>query len=424
MATWEIRDFDPTDLDDAVRVWDESHDTESPLLFSVAEIIEALTHGEPAIVATAGGLVIGTTVARVTGERAWILRIAIVGGWRGMGLGSAMLRAIEDRLIHLGVRRIASAYPVGEVGHTAFEHQGYRVIRDVEYVEKREVVRPAEVGLLGQLGGQLLGPERWDALLGMHDAKELIERRVVLPLVNRELAERHGVQVPRSVILFGPPGTGKTTFAKGVAGRLGWPFVEIFPSRLATDGPHGRPAALQEVFDQVSHLDHVVLFIDEVDEIAGSRSERRDTEGVVNELLKAIPAFRSQEGRILICATNSVRDLDRAFLRPGRFDFVLPIGPPDPPARFALLARYAQTITTAEIDIASIVEATDLYTTADIELVARKTAQASFERAIDLGTDSPATTEDFSTAARSVRPSLSKAQLRDFDEDIELLGRW
>jgi transitional endoplasmic reticulum ATPase len=424
MAVWEIRDFDPTDLDDAVRVWDESHDTESPLLFSVAEIIEALTHGEPAIVATAGGLVIGTTVARVTGERAWILRIAIVGGWRGMGLGSAMLRAIEDRLIHLGVRRIASAYPVGEVGHTAFEHQGYRVIRDVEYVEKREVVRPAEVGLLGQLGGQLLGPERWDALLGMHDAKELIERRVVLPLVNRELAERHGVQVPRSVILFGPPGTGKTTFAKGVAGRLGWPFVEIFPSRLATDGPHGRPAALQEAFDQVSHLDHVVLFIDEVDEIAGSRSERRDTEGVVNELLKAIPAFRSQEGRILICATNSVRDLDRAFLRPGRFDFVLPIGPPDPPARFALLARYAQTITTAEIDIASIVEATDLYTTADIELVARKTAQASFERAIDLGTDSPATTEDFSTAARSVRPSLSKAQLRDFDEDIELLGRW
>jgi transitional endoplasmic reticulum ATPase len=424
MAVWEIRDFDPTDLDDAVRVWDESHDTESPLLFSVAEIIEALTHGEPAIVATAGGLVIGTTVARVTGERAWILRIAIVGGWRGMGLGSAMLRAIEDRLIHLGVRRIASAYPVGEVGHTAFEHQGYRVIRDVEYVEKREVVRPAEVGLLGQLGGQLLGPERWDALLGMHDAKELIERRVVLPLVNRELAERHGVQVPRSVILFGPPGTGKTTFAKGVAGRLGWPFVEIFPSRLAADGPHGRPAALQDVFDQVSHLDHVVLFIDEVDEIAGSRSERRDTEGVVNELLKAIPAFRSRENRILICATNSVRDLDPAFLRPGRFDFVLPIGPPDPPARFALLARYAQTITRAEIDIASIVEATDLYTTADIELVARKTAQASFERAVDVGTDSPATTEDFLTAARAVRPSLSKTQLRDFDEDIELFGRW
>jgi transitional endoplasmic reticulum ATPase len=424
MAIWEIRDFDPTDLDDAVRVWDESHDTESPLLFSVAEIIEALAHGEPAVVAIAGGLVIGTTVARVTGERAWILRVAIVRGWRGMGLGSAMLRAIEDRLIRLGVRRIASAYPAGEVGHTAFEHQGYSVIRDVEYVEKREVVRPAEVGLLGQLGGQMLGPERWDALLGMHDAKELIERRVVLPLVNRELAERHGVQVPRSVILFGPPGTGKTTFAKGVAGRLGWPFVEIFPSRLAADGPHGRPAALQEVFDQVSHLDHVVLFIDEVDEIAGSRSERRDTEGVVNELLKAIPAFRSQENRILICATNSVRDLDRAFLRPGRFDFVLPIGPPDPPARFALLTRYAQTITTTEIDIASIVDATDLYTTADIELVARKTAQASFERAIDQGTDSPATTEDFITAARSVRPSLSKTQLRDFDEDIELLGRW
>lgn len=424
MALWILRDFDPADLDEAVRVWDESHDTEARPLFGVSEVIDALTQGDPAVVASASGRIIGTVIARVTGERAWILRIAIVKDWRQRGLGSDLLRAIEDRLTRLGVRRIASILPTGEVGHAAFEHQGYRLVRDVEYVEKLEPVRAADHALLGELGAQRFGPSRWDDLLGMHEAKQIIERSIVMPLLDREVAMRHGVQIPRAAILFGPPGTGKTTFAKGVAGRLGWPFVEIFPSRLASDGPHGRPAALREVFDQVAHLEHVVLFIDEVDEIAGSRAARKDTEGVVNELLKAIPVFRGQDGRFLICATNSVRDLDQAFLRPGRFDFVIPIGPPDRTAREALLDRFARSTTSVPVDVASVAMRTERCTTADIEFVARKAAQASFERAVSTGHDSLATTEDFLEAARQVRPTLSENQLIEFAEDIDLFGRW
>lgn len=424
MPVWELRDFNPADLDEAVRVWDESHDTDARPLFGVSEVVDALAQGAPAIVASAGGRIIGTVIARVTGERAWILRIAMVKDWRQRGLGSDLLRALEDRLDRLGVRRIASILPVGEVGHAAFEHQGYRLVREVEYVEKLEPVRASDHALLGELGAQRFGPGRWDELLGMHEAKQAIERTIVLPLLDRNLALRHGVQMPRSAILFGPPGTGKTTFAKGVAGRLGWPFVEIFPSRLASDGPHGRPSALREVFNDVSHLEHVVLFIDEVDEIAGSRAARKDTEGVVNELLKAIPVFRGQDGRLLICATNSVRDLDPAFLRPGRFDFVIPIGPPDPAAREALLDRFVRTITPGPVDVRSVAEQTERCTTADIELVARKAAQASFERAVSSGSDSPATTEDFLQAARSVRPTLSSDQLAEFAEDIEHFGRW
>jgi hypothetical protein len=386
-------------------------------------VIEALSGGEPAVVAVSEGRVVGTCVARVTGERAWVLRIAIDESARRRGIGSALLRALEERLRRMGVRRVAALLPGEGVGHEAFLHQGYELTPGVEYFEKREPVRPADVGVLGAVGGQLIGPDRWSELDGMAETKALLERRIVLPLAEPGVAGRHGVVPPKAVVLFGPPGTGKTTFAKAVAGRLGWPFVELFPSRLAAEGSHGRALALREFFDLVYDVEHLVLFIDEVDEIAGRRAARPDTEGVTNELLKAIPAFRARDDRLLVCATNSVRDLDPALLRPGRFDYVLPIGPPDAEARAALWRRFVAAVTTGPVDIDALVARTELFTPADIEYAAHKAAQAAFERALAAGADSPATGDDFAAAVAATRPTLSKAVVRDFEEDIERFAR-
>ena len=134
----------------------------------------------------------------------------------------------------------------------------------------------------------------------------------------------------------------------------------------------------------MAELDKVVLFIDEVEEIAGSRQPRTVSaaQGVTNEMLKLIPAFREQDERLLICATNSVRALDSAFLRHGRFDYVLPIGPPDPAARQAIWDRYLAAVPHGELDMAAIVEESQLFTPADIEFAARRTAQLAFERVL------------------------------------------
>jgi SpoVK/Ycf46/Vps4 family AAA+-type ATPase len=254
----------------------------------------------------------------------------------------------------------------------------------------------------------------------MEREKETIERRIVLPLAEPALADRYGVAPPKAVILFGPPGTGKTSFARAVASRLEWPFVELFPSRLAAGSAGGLAASLRDTFHELAGLETVLLFIDEVEEIAGVRSGVAvdPGHGVTNELLKLIPGFRDHDDRLLICATNSVRSLDPAFLRPGRFDYVIPVGPPDAAAREAIWRRYLGRAADG-VGLHRLVEASEMFTPADIEFAARKGAQAAFEREITDRQGTPADTEDYLAAIADTRPSLTEQALTEFREDIE-----
>ncbi|WP_329533782.1 bifunctional GNAT family N-acetyltransferase/ATP-binding protein [Streptomyces sp. NBC_01450] len=421
MPTWRLRDFRDDDLDRAIQIWDQDRQTDdSPPVFPVSEVMAVARAGGPAVVAVVGDDLVGMAVAQAQDERAWITLVALAGHWRSRGIGSALIAELERRLRTQGIRRIGALLAPGATGTAALENSGYRTRDGLVFYEKVEHLGTSDAGLLAELGGRVQPGGLWTALAGMEREKDTIERRIVLPLAEPALADRYGVTPPKAVILFGPPGTGKTSFARAVASRLEWPFVELFPSRLAAGSAGGLAASLRDTFHELAGLETVLLFIDEVEEIAGVRSGVAvdPGHGVTNELLKLIPGFRDHDDRLLICATNSVRSLDPAFLRPGRFDYVIPVGPPDEAAREAIWRRYLGRAADG-VGLHRLVEASEMFTPADIEFAARKGAQAAFEREITDRRGTPADTEDYLAAIADTRPSLTEQALTEFREDIE-----
>ena len=382
MSNLRLRDYQPSDMDAILRLWDEIRVEGVEPVYALAEVL-ASCEKDHAIIAVNGEEVLGAAVARAAHDQGWIVFLSVTAAERGQGIAGSMLAALEQRMAPQGLTKLSILVPDEQRQIGALVKAGFQDRAHLSYFEREIPVKQREMSVLRDLGGRILPRDLWGSIAGMQAEKELLERRLVLPLADPTLAEQFGVFPPRSIVLFGPPGTGKTTFAKAVASRLQWPFVEVFPSRLA-QGQQGLAGGLREIFLNIAELDHVVVFIDEVEEIAAQRGGEPPSamQGVTNELLKIIPAFRDSPGRLLICATNFIRALDSAFLRHGRFDYVIPIGLPDAAAREAIWLRYIPESVRSTVDFAQIVRTSDGYSPADIEFAARTASQSALEQAV------------------------------------------
>ncbi len=258
----------------------------------------------------------------------------------------------------------------------------------------------------------------WDEILSMCNEKEIIERQIAMPLANPDIADKHGIKVPKAILLFGPPGTGKTVFAKGISAKLGWDFVEISPSALGTT-ERKEAFELKIIFENLRLLDHKVVFIDEFEELAlDPEKTSKDERELSNEFLRQLPKIRGSKALLLICATNNIRIINPALLRPGRFDIIFPVGSLEKESRKMIFAHKIKALMVEDIDLDLISEKTEGFTPADIEAVVAIVSQHSFEKEVFNKEEIKATTEDFLISISSYKPTISKEDMLEFAEDV------
>ena len=420
---YQICDLAPADLGAAVQLLEALRPLPDSTPMEIAQFIADVNDGAIVVVALVNGSLVGLASARVAGDRAWTQQVAIAPGWRKKGIGSALARGLEGRLLHLGVRKISALLGPGKVGETAFINRGFVATTGMVLYEKSLSLEPGDVRIIDKWGGQILDGDLWDEAAGMEREKNLIDQRIVAPLSDPALAAQIGLRPPATALMFGPPGTGKTTFARALAGRLGWPFVELLPSKLSS-GEGTLANELREAFIELGRLDHVVIFIDEFDEIAPARESRPASAGVVNELLKSIPEFRRRPGKLLVCATNFVETIDPAVMRPGRFDLLIGIGPPDQTALTALWERALATMNTEKgVDAAKLASQCHGFTPGDVDLASQRAAAEAFARARANGKAAVVTIDDLNTATNRTKASITPEMLSAYQAEVAMFER-
>jgi len=414
--SWTIRSAGADDLPDVVRLLEAARRA-GEVPFDLATLMPELNVDGSNVVAAVGDRIVAALLGRLDGETGRIVALVIAPEWRHHGIGSALIERIEALLLKQGARRIVALLTEEQVGSAALRNRGFTATSGLVMYEKDEPLRPTSYSILESWGGELVAPSRWETFSGLRQQRTIVEERLLAPILEPDLADRFGLAPPSAMLLFGPPGTGKTSFAKAVAGRLGWPFVELLPSKLGAQGAAMMADELHRAFEELLALDHVVIFIDEVDDIASSRTSRPETQAVVNELLKAMVRVRESAGRLLVCATNSIGALDPAVVRPGRFDLVVPIGPPDSESRRALLHQMLSAVAASDAEPDDLVDATDGLTPADIASAIQRAAATAFSEARTGNGQRRLTSDDVLAAVDGATATISPDARRTFEQE-------
>jgi len=246
---------------------------------------------------------------------------------------------------------------------------------------------------------------------GMTEVKKRLELAFLAPLRNEKLRELYGKSLRGGLLLYGPPGCGKTFLAKAVAGEMGAKFATISLVDVLNMWIGQSEHNLHEIFETARRNAPCVVFLDEVDALGHKRSQLQSSamRTLGNQLLAELDGMEgNNEGVFVLAATNAPWDVDAALRRPGRLDRTVLVAPPDAPARAAILEYHLRERPIASIDLGRLVAATERFSGADLAHVCETAAEYAMHDSLRTGDVRMIQQRDFEAALREVRPSTGQ----------------
>ncbi|HVU28049.1 MAG TPA: AAA family ATPase [Verrucomicrobiae bacterium] len=267
---------------------------------------------------------------------------------------------------------------------------------DEESVPKREVERPKI---------------NFNDVGGMEKVKEEIRLKIIHPLTHADLYQAYGKPIGGGILMYGPPGCGKTYLARATAGEIKAAFISVGINDVLDMWIGNSERNLHSLFEQARQNRPCVLFFDEVDALGASRSDMRHHAGrqLINQFLSEMDGVKSSnEGVLILAATNAPWHLDSAFRRPGRFDRVLFVPPPDASARAAILRLQCKGKPMEEIDFEYAGKKAENFSGADLKAVVDVAVERKLQEALKTGIPKPLTTKDLTAAAGTLKPTTKE----------------
>ena len=249
---------------------------------------------------------------------------------------------------------------------------------------------------------------RFTDIAGMDALKKTLRLQIIEPFLRPGLFTRFRKQAGGGVLLYGPPGCGKTMMARAIATECNATFMSIGISDVLNMWLGESERNLAAIFEQARANKPCVMFFDELDALAYSRSKSSSSSArtVVNEFLAQLDGFDHNNAEVLIlAATNMPWDVDPAMKRPGRFAKQIFVPPPDAEARLAMLGMKLRDVPVDEIDFESIASATRNYSGADIDGLIDNAKDHALAEILDTGSERPLRQDDFTTALEATIPS-------------------
>jgi len=256
----------------------------------------------------------------------------------------------------------------------------------------------------------------WDDVGGLDAARDQLREGVELPLKHPEAFKRLGIRAAKGFLLYGPPGTGKTLLAKAVARESEANFIATKSSDLLSKWYGESEQQIARLFARARQVAPTVIFLDEIDSLVPARGsgmgEPQVTERVVNTILSEMDGLEELNNVVLIGATNRPNLIDPALLRPGRFDELIYVGPPDSNGRAQILKIHTAKMPLAkDVDLAVLAQRSDRFTGADLEDLVRRAGLTALRRGLD---EKTVTMADFEAALKETRASVTEEMIEDY----------